>query len=648
MLLLFLYAAPLVMAPPSFASREAAKKVNILVHPFTNTGTAQYSWISAGMTQSVISDLSKISSISVFSEEDRKKAIREIELGMTGLIKESDVAKVGQIMGAELLCSGNYTVSGGRIRINARIVSVEKAIVHKAVTLDGSIDQIFELQDRIVTDLMATANESSPPDARRPVFTDQDRANIKKLPRPGLRAFELYAKGLELYDTDPAGALRFFTQALSVEREYYHALIASGGACSILGNPDEAERYYRLASGVLDKAGLGRSAEAASLNYHIGINFWSRGDSRRAVRYSVEAYKILESLGEQRSRLAAAVLMLCGGGYRYMDRLADALQCTERSIALYENLGLQGTSDYAWGLNNLAVVYSMMGDRSRPIALYKRCLKIWSSLGLSVSMGTAYTYCQTGYEYYAAKDYEKAYDNLLKGRDLCIQLKLNNSFNFAYYTWYLAGVFSDGFGDHCIAADLLKNTVDILNRLQNPAVAEAKNALQGYKKKCADGRVMREKEEQLVSAAMRADTTTVKKLLSGKVNINARVFMNGASPLYGAAYKGHLDTVKLLVENGADMDVRMYRGFTPLMGALINGQYNVVKYLVSKNASVNAADCRGETPLMYAASTPSGKEIVELLISKGADVNARNDEGESVLQKSDSLVAPLLRRHGAK
>ena len=263
-------------------------------------------------------------------------------------------------------------------------------------------------------------------------------------------------------------------------------------------------------------------------------------------------------------------------------------------------------------------------------------------------MGTAYTYCQTGYEYYAAKDYEKAYDNLLKGRDLCIQLKLNNSFNFAYYTWYLAGVFSDGFGDHCIAADLLKNTVDILNRLQNPAVAEAKNALQGYKKKCADGRAMREKEEQLVSAAMRADTTTVKKLLSGKVNINARVFMNGASPLYGAAYKGHLDTVKLLVENGADMDVRMYRGFTPLMGALINGQYNVVKYLVSKNASVNAADCRGETPLMYAASTPSGKEIVELLISKGADVNARNDEGESVLQKSDSLVAPLLRRHGAK
>jgi TolB-like protein len=69
------------------SAQSQNKKLNILVYPFTNNSASQYSWISAGMTQSVIADLAKISSISVFTEEDRKKAIQEIELAMTGLIK---------------------------------------------------------------------------------------------------------------------------------------------------------------------------------------------------------------------------------------------------------------------------------------------------------------------------------------------------------------------------------------------------------------------------------------------------------------------------------------------------------------------------------------------------------------------------------
>jgi tetratricopeptide (TPR) repeat protein len=290
----------------------------------------------------------------------------------------------------------------------------------------------------------------------------------------------------------------------------------------------------------------------------------------------------------------------------------------------------------------------MMGDHTKPIELYKKCVRIWSSLGMSVSMGTAYTYCQTGYEYYITKDYEKAYDNLIKGRELCIHLKLNNSFNFAYYMWYLACVFSDGFGDYCMAADYLKKSVEIFEKQKNTAATEAKNTLQVFQKKCSSGRARREKEERLVSAVMNDDMITVKKLIKDNVSINARVFINGASPLYSASYRGNLEMVKLLVENGADINIRMYRGFTPLMGALSMRQHGVVRYLLSRNASVNMADCRGETPLMHAVGSMTTQEIIELLIAKGADVNARNDNGESVLQKASSAAAKILRNYGAK
>ncbi|MEI6313675.1 MAG: hypothetical protein WCO89_02305, partial [Syntrophus sp. (in: bacteria)] len=55
-----------------FATPCPAKQMYILVHPFENTGDKEYSWISAGMTDTVISDLTRIQNISVVSNQDRK------------------------------------------------------------------------------------------------------------------------------------------------------------------------------------------------------------------------------------------------------------------------------------------------------------------------------------------------------------------------------------------------------------------------------------------------------------------------------------------------------------------------------------------------------------------------------------------------
>lgn len=66
-----------------FTTPCPAKQMNILVHPFENTGDKEYSWISAGMTDTVITDLTGIKNISVVSNQDRKKIAAKLKPKLT-------------------------------------------------------------------------------------------------------------------------------------------------------------------------------------------------------------------------------------------------------------------------------------------------------------------------------------------------------------------------------------------------------------------------------------------------------------------------------------------------------------------------------------------------------------------------------------
>ena len=68
-----------------FTTPCPAKQMNVLVHPFENTGDKEYSWISAGMTDTVITDLTRIKDISVVSNQDRKKALEEMKFIFSSL-----------------------------------------------------------------------------------------------------------------------------------------------------------------------------------------------------------------------------------------------------------------------------------------------------------------------------------------------------------------------------------------------------------------------------------------------------------------------------------------------------------------------------------------------------------------------------------
>ena len=112
--------------------------------------------------------------------------------------------------------------------------------------------------------------------------------------------------------------------------------------------------------------------------------------------------------------------------------------------------------------------------------------------------------------------------------------------------------------------------------------------------------------------------------------------------LQEAASIGNVDLVRMIIENGTDvdsMDDQFYK--TALHRAVAGGHQEIVEFLLNKGADVNAQDREGRTPLHY-ASERGHKDVAKLLIDKGADVNAKNNEGQTAEDIANEWQIKLL------
>src|SRR5216683_627882 len=118
-----------------------------------------------------------------------------------------------------------------------------------------------------------------------------------------------------------------------------------------------------------------------------------------------------------------------------------------------------------------------------------------------------------------------------------------------------------------------------------------------------------------------------------------------------AAFGGQLETAKLLLERGADVQAIAQTKFrnTPLQIALLTGQLEVARVLVAKGADVNAKQAEGFTALHTAAELGS-EPLIRLLVDAGADINAKAEDGrrplDVALRDNRSEAAELLRQRG--
>jgi ankyrin repeat protein len=178
-----------------------------------------------------------------------------------------------------------------------------------------------------------------------------------------------------------------------------------------------------------------------------------------------------------------------------------------------------------------------------------------------------------------------------------------------------------------------------------------------------------DKELALAAAAQAGNLATVRALIAfgadPQADLNKLVAVagspgamtiegpDGGSILIHAAESGNPEIVQEILRYHPNLEIRGRERKTALFAA---GEYRLgdnidkngsraecVRLLVQSGADVNARDFRGNTLLHYAYFSDVAKE----LLKAGADVNARNINGETPLFTVDEGIIPLLVKHGA-
>jgi ankyrin repeat protein len=116
----------------------------------------------------------------------------------------------------------------------------------------------------------------------------------------------------------------------------------------------------------------------------------------------------------------------------------------------------------------------------------------------------------------------------------------------------------------------------------------------------------------------------------------------GLSPLLYAARDGRLESARVLVSGGADVNAVDPNGIAPLLMAITNDHVDVARFFIEQGAQVNAIDWYGRSPLWAAVEArnmdvdnatfvngvdrASMLELIALLLEKSADPNVRVKE----------------------
>ena len=194
------------LSAPSGIRTAPADKPSLAVLYFENLASdAESEYFCAGMTEDILTDLSKIKGLRVAS----RNAVARYRGA------PADLQQVGAELGVGAVLEGSVRRAGGRVRISAQLINVADGFHLWAERYDRTMEDVFAVQEEIA---------SSIAEALRVALSPAESTAIAQTKPRAAGAYDLYLRGRERYgeysDAALREALELFRQATEIDPDY--------------------------------------------------------------------------------------------------------------------------------------------------------------------------------------------------------------------------------------------------------------------------------------------------------------------------------------------------------------------------------------------------------------------------------------------
>ncbi len=201
---------------PQFSADLAATRPPALaVLDFTNvTGDPSLSWLSSGIAETITNDLRSALHLRMVDRIRVVEAVRRVG---------ADLATLKRELAVDLVVVGSIQRAGDRLRITARAVDAQSGEALADSKADGTLAEVFDLQDRIVAQLSSAIGSRTDAAPRRPYRETSSLEAYQVFTEARLRL-----ETLDASDVDRAAAE--FERAIALDGRYAAAFVGLANA----------------------------------------------------------------------------------------------------------------------------------------------------------------------------------------------------------------------------------------------------------------------------------------------------------------------------------------------------------------------------------------------------------------------------------
>jgi len=119
----------------------------LAVVPFdSKTANEELAPVADGLATMMLTDLGEADSVTMVERERIDALLTELDFQQSAFVDPATAQKIGRILGASALVTGQLSETGGTVRIDARVVDVATGEILVSTEQQGDIDAVFDLE----------------------------------------------------------------------------------------------------------------------------------------------------------------------------------------------------------------------------------------------------------------------------------------------------------------------------------------------------------------------------------------------------------------------------------------------------------------------------------------------------------------------